>query len=100
MKKTWNFKVKGHSVEVVNRWFGGMTLFIDGERRDHNSSLLAFGGKVMLSADLGEPGLLEIEPKAIFTVEIDVYLTQQEKRIPVFKSDGRLSLRERREAAE
>ncbi|KKO44116.1 hypothetical protein WG68_17530 [Arsukibacterium ikkense] len=54
MRKTWNFEVKGHSIKVVNSWLHGIKLYVDGDFRDHDRSLFAFGGEVLLSANLGE----------------------------------------------
>ena len=98
MRKKWNFEVKGHSVKVVNSWFYGMKLYVDGDFKDHDRSFFAFGGEVLLSTNLGEAGILEIEPKAFVTVEIDVYLASDGKRQQVFSSTKRLSLSEQRNA--
>ncbi|GGD49070.1 hypothetical protein GCM10011357_01330 [Lacimicrobium alkaliphilum] len=43
MRKTWSFKVEGHSIKIVNSWFHGMKLHIDGDLRDYDRSLLACG---------------------------------------------------------
>ncbi len=98
MRKKWNFEVKGHSVKVVNSWLHGMKLYVDGDFKDHDRSFFAFGGEVLLSTNLGEAGILEIEPKAFVTVEIDVYLASDGKRQQVFSSTKRLSLSEQRNA--
>jgi len=97
MRKTWHFEVKGHSIKVVNSWLHGVKLYVDGDFRDHDRSFFAFGGEVMLSANLGEDGVLEIEPRAFFTVEIDVYLSKDSQRQPVFSSTKRLSLSQQRD---
>ena len=52
---------------------------------------------MMLSTNLGEVGILEIEPRAFVTVEIDVYLASDGKRQPVFSSTKRLSLSQQRD---
>lgn len=98
MRKTWNFKVKGHLIKVVNSWLHGMKLYIDGDCRDHDRSFFAYGNQVMLSAKLGDEGILEIEPRAFITVEIDVFLTQEHERKAVFSSSNRLSLSQQRES--
>lgn len=98
MRKTWNFEVKGHSVKVTNSWLHGMKLYVDGDFKDHDGSFFASGGEVMLSANLGEAGILEIEPKAFASVEIDAYLASDGKRQAVFSSTKRLSLSEQRSA--
>ena len=97
MRETWSFEVKGHSIKVVNSWLHGMKLYVDGDFKDHDRSFFAFGGEVLLSTNLGDLGILEIEPRAFFTVEIDVYLASYGKRQPVFSSTKRLSLSQQRD---
>lgn len=97
MRKTWSFKVKGHAVKVVNSWFRGIKLYIDGDFKDHDGSFFAFGREVMLSAGLGDEGVLEIEPTAYVSVEIDVYLCKDNERTLVFSSTRRLPLSQQRE---
>lgn len=97
MRKTWNFEVKDHAIKVVNSWLHGMKLYVDGDLRDHDRSFFAFGGEVMLSANLGEVGVLEIQPRAFVTVEIDAHLASEGKRQPVFSSTKRLSLSQQRD---
>jgi len=97
MRETWSFEVKGHSIKVVNSWLHGMKLYVDGDFKDHDRSFFAFGGKVLLSTNLGELGILEIEPGAFVTVEIDVYLARDGKRQLVFSSTKRLPLSQQRD---
>lgn len=98
MRKTWNFEVKGHVIKVVNSWLHGMKLYVDGDLRDHDRSFFASGTEVMLSARLAELGVLEIEPRSLVTVEIEVYLAKDGQRQLVFSSTKRLSLSQQREA--
>ncbi|MDP5460487.1 hypothetical protein [Alishewanella sp. SMS8] len=98
MRKTWSFKVKGHSIKVVNTWFHGMKLYIDGDLRDHDSSFLAFGNEVLMFANLGEEGIIEIIPRAFLTVEVDAFLSKDDESVPVFSSTNRLSLSQQRES--
>jgi hypothetical protein len=97
MRKTWNFEVKRHSIKVVNSWLHGMKLYVDGDFRDRDRSFFVFGGEVMLSANLSEVGVIEIEPRSFVTVEIDVYLSKDGKRQLVFSSTKRLSLSQQRD---
>jgi hypothetical protein len=97
MRKTWSFEVKGHSIKVVNSWLHGAKLYVDGDFKDHDRSFFAFGGRVLLSTNLGELGILEIEPRAFVTVEIDVYLASDGKRQLVFSSTKRLPLSQQRD---
>lgn len=96
MRKTWSFKVKGHAVKIVNTWFHGMKLYIDGDLRDHDRSFLAFGKEVLMSANLGDEGVLEVKPRAFFTVEVDVFLSNGNENLAVFSSTNRLSLSQQR----
>ena len=74
MRKEFEFTVKCYQVKVINSWIGGMKLYIDGECRDSDSTWLASGKLALLSASLGEYGVLEIFPKsALISVEIDAY---------------------------
>lgn len=98
MRKTWQFDVQGRSVKVTNSWLHGMKLYIDGDFRDEDRSFLAFGNEVRLSARMGDTGIVEIEPRAFFAVEIDVYFSADKERTCVFSSTKRPSLTQQREA--
>jgi hypothetical protein len=97
MRKEWEFKAKGHSVKVINGWFFGLKLYVDDECRDTDNSLTANGKIVLLSANLGESGILEITPKSgVFSIEMDAYLLKDEDKQHVYSSHKRLSLSEQR----
>lgn len=97
MRKIFEFKVKGHKVKVVNRWYGGMKLYIDGNLKDTDTSFLAFGKTALLSSRIGEHGVLEILPISTFlSVEIDAVLNNNNELQHVYSSHRRLSLKERR----
>ena len=104
MKKEFEFTVKGHQIRVVNRWLRASKLYVDGDFRDQDTTLFAFGREVLLSAKLGEHGILEVCPRSeSFSVEIDAYLTphnspNKPKKIRVYSSHERLSLPQRRAA--
>ncbi|WP_286235834.1 hypothetical protein [Thalassotalea sediminis] len=97
MRKVFEFIVKGHKVKVVNSWFSGAKLYIDGDVRDQDKTLFAFGNKALLSANLGEHGVLEIMPiSTMWSVEIDAVLNKDNNLQQVYSSHRRLRLRERR----
>lgn len=97
MRKEFEFSVKDNKVKVVNSWSGGVKLYINGENRDHDSSKYASGKSALLSANLGELGILEIFPKSgLFSVEMDAYLVTENDKQHIYSSDKRLTLRERR----
>jgi hypothetical protein len=98
MRKEFEFNVKNHKIKVTNSWFYGIKLYVDGDFRDFDKSLSANGKVALLSANLGQFGIVEIFPAALFTVEIDAYLIVDEKKQHVFSSHQRLSLTEQRTA--
>ena len=97
MRKEWNFNLSGHTVRITNSWFFGMKLYIDGDVRDEDRGFLALGNEVRLSARIPEVGVLEVEPRAFITVEIDVYLKEDGNRNLVFSSTKRLALSQQRQ---
>lgn len=91
MRKEFEFTVKGHKVKIVNTWVRGAKLYIDGECRDRDSTLLANGKSVLMSASLGELGILEIFPKsALLSVEMDAFLTSRNGKQHVYSSRKKL----------
>jgi hypothetical protein len=96
MRKAFKFNVKGHKINITNSWFHGAKLYVDGDFRDFDKSLFANGKVALLSANLGEFGILEIFSVAFFTVEIDAYLVFDHTKQHVFSSHKRLSLTEQR----
>ncbi len=97
MRKEFNFEIKGHQIKVTNSWFLGAKLYVDGDLRDFDKTFIALGNKVLMSANLGQFGTLEIIPlSAAFSVELDAYLVHGDARQHVFSSHKRLSLSEQR----
>ena len=99
MRKKFQFKVKGHTIKIVNTWTRGVKLYVDGDFRDQDSSFLANGKIALVSAKLGESGILEINPlSALLTIEMDAYLMSGNSKQHVYSSHKRLSLAEQRTA--
>ncbi|KPH63685.1 hypothetical protein [Pseudoalteromonas porphyrae] len=99
MRKEFLFKVKGHTIKVVNSWMRGVKLYVDGDLRDHDSSLFANGKIALVCAKLGDYGVLEINPlSSLFSVEIDAFLILNNSQQHVYSSHKRLSLTEQRTA--
>ncbi|OKY25848.1 hypothetical protein [Thalassotalea sp. PP2-459] len=97
MRKIFEFNVKGHKVKVINHWFGGMKLYVDGNIKDTDSSLFAFGKTALLSTGLDDHGVLEILPiSRMLSVEIDAVLNNNKKLQHVYSSHRRLSLQQQR----
>ena len=71
-QKDWIAEAQGHSIRVSNTWIGGAKLYIDGECRDTNHTMVGSPSGAALSARL-EPGkaespLVEVFIKAVFAV--------------------------------
>ncbi|WP_085297582.1 hypothetical protein [Cognaticolwellia mytili] len=99
MRKEFQFRVKNHTIKIVNTWTHGAKLYVDGDLRDQDSSFLANGKVALLSAKLGEHGVLEVNPiSGLMSVEMDVYLTLNHSKQQVYSSYKRLSLTEQRTA--
>ena len=99
MRKEFQFKVKGHTVKIVNSWTRGVKLYVDGDFRDQDSSFFANGKTALVSAKLGESGILEIYPlSGLMSIEMDAYLISNNSKQHVFSSHNRLSLAEQRTA--
>jgi|AntRauMFilla1563_2_1112583.scaffolds.fasta_scaffold15982_2 hypothetical protein len=97
MRKEFLFNVDKHRILVVNTWIRGMKLYVDGDLRDHDSSFLPSGKAAMLSASLGDTGILEINPRSsLMSVELDAYLICENVKDHIFSSRQRLSLKQRR----
>ncbi len=97
MRKEFEFTVKNHKVKIVNSWSRGAKLYIDGECRDQDSTFLASGKSALLSANLGEFGILEIFPmSALISVEMDAFLINGNDKQHVYSSHKRLNLTEQR----
>lgn len=96
MKKEFTFTVKGHHISIINSWFHGAKLYVDGDLRDVDSSLIATGKTALLSANLGELGILEVFPSALISVEMDAYVSKGDDRARVYSSHQRLNLKEQR----
>jgi hypothetical protein len=99
MRKVFQFKIKNHTIKIVNSWGNGVKLYVDGDLRDTDKSLFANGKVALLSANLKEYGILEIFPlSGLISVEMDAYLTLNNSKQYVFSSHKRLSLTEQRAA--
>jgi hypothetical protein len=98
MRKEFEFNVKEHKIKVTNSWLHGAKLYVDGDFRDFDKSLSANGKVALLSANLGDFGILEIFPVAFFAVEINAYLVFGNRKQHIFSSHRRLSLTEQRTA--
>ncbi len=96
MRKEFKFKVKGYDVKITNTWLGGAKLYVDGDFRDQDNTFLANGKSALLSAKIGDHGILEIYPLSDFSVEMDVYLISNNSKQFVYSSHKRLSLTEQR----
>ncbi len=98
MKKEWIFIINNREVKVVNTWFGGKKLYVDGDLIDKDLSLFAWGNTAILTAKFEQASFLEICPRPdLLFLEIDAYLvsktnTRLGATKHVFSSYRRLSL--------
>ena len=49
MRKEFEFTVNGHKIKIVNSWFNGAKLYVDGDYRDQDSTFIANGKTALLS---------------------------------------------------
>tara|TARA_B100001142_G_scaffold308692_1_gene340450 strand:- start:467 stop:730 length:264 start_codon:yes stop_codon:yes gene_type:complete len=71
-QKEWFADHEGHKIRVVNTWFGGAKLYIDGECRDTTRAFIALG-ETLLSARLNEAGdIVEVSISAILTTKAKI----------------------------
>lgn len=95
MRKEFRFIVKNHKIKITNSWLWGAKLYIDGDLRDKDSTLLANGKTTLLSVNLGEHGILEVMPtSAIISVEMDAFLIVDNHKQHVYSSHKDITLTE------
>lgn len=80
-QKEWKAQLGVHEIRVVNSWTGGMHLYIDGDRRDHNGGLFAPAWRRVLSARAvqgdAQSELVEVRVKALLTVKAQILVNGQ-----------------------
>jgi hypothetical protein len=98
MAKEFSFMIKDYKVKVVNRWFDGIKLYINGECRDQTKTVFIIGNETLLSANLDVMGVLEIVPQlGMFSIELDAYLLDSnDQRLHIYSSNGRVPLKAHR----
>jgi len=97
MTKSFEFTLKSKKIKIINFWFGGIKLYVNGDLRDFDKTLFAISNKALLSANLDDIGILEIKPlSGLISVEIDAYLVNGTDIQYVYSSHKRLSLKEKR----
>ncbi|WP_350431288.1 hypothetical protein ABIS04_12620 [Shewanella sp. H8] len=95
MRKSFEFTVKSNKVKITNSWFSGAKLYVNGDLRGTDKTFLAISNRTLLSANLGESGILEIKPlSGLITVEMDAYLVNGTDMQHVYSSHKGLSLKE------
>jgi|GEM_PF-503005 len=97
MRKSFEFTLKSNKIKIINYWFGGIKLYINGDLRDFDKTLFAISNKTLLSANLDGIGTLEIKPlSGLMSVEIDAYLVKGADIQHVYSSHKRLTLKQKR----
>jgi hypothetical protein len=75
-QKEWFADYGGYKIRVVNTWFGGAKLYINGECRDKNSAFIALG-ETLLSAKLNEAGdIVEVSISAVLTTKAKILVNK------------------------
>ena len=78
-QKEWITKYENHTIKVVNTWFAGAKLYIDGECRDSSYSFFEVNSTApLLSVKLSDSNIIEIYAKAIWTVKIKICLNGEQ----------------------
>jgi len=77
-QKEWITTYENHTIKVVNTWFAGAKLYIDGECRDSDYSFSVNPSFTLLSAKLSDSNIIEIYAKAIWTVKIKICLNGEQ----------------------
>lgn len=75
MKKEVVARVEGVDIRVVNTWFSGAKLYIDGDCKDTSNSLFVSSGAPTLAGTFdvnGQKHRVEVYMRAILTVQIKI----------------------------
>ena len=74
--KTFTAQFEGHEILVVNTWFNGIALYIDGEEKDKNDGMISVKGtEPLLKASMevnGKEKLIEVYVRAILFVRVKI----------------------------
>ena len=74
-EKEWIVQYENHTIRVVNTWFAGAKLYIDGEMRDFCNSLFEVtGSSPVLSAKLSDNHIIEVYIIAIWSTKAKICL--------------------------
>jgi hypothetical protein len=75
-QKVWFADYDGHTIRVVNTWFGGAKLYINGECKDTTSAFIALG-ETLLSAKLNDSGdIVEVSISAVLTTKAKILVNK------------------------
>ena len=73
----WNASFQGHEIRVVNTWFSGAKLYVDGECVDRTYRLIALGG-IILSTKI-EPNdlVIDVAMEVISEAKVKIYANNE-----------------------
>ena len=73
----WNTSFQGHEIRVVNTWFSGAKLYVDGECVDRTYRLIALGG-IILSTKI-EPNdlVIDVAMEVISEAKVKIYANNE-----------------------
>ena len=89
-QKEWRCQYKDHTIRVVNTWFGGAKLYIDGDCKDINKDFLVVSSKApVLSASLPDtggdkPDIVEVYMVALVTIKAKICVNGKQVSGDVF----------------
>ena len=73
----WNTRFQGHEIRVVNTWFSGAKLYVDGECVDRTYRLIALGG-IILSTKIQPNNLvIDVAMEVISEAKVKIYANNE-----------------------
>lgn len=77
MHKEWKIQRSGSTIRIVNSWLGGCKLYVDGDLKDHDKSMVTTSKYPLLSGSFvnsnGEREVVEVFAKSgVLSVEFVV----------------------------
>ena len=73
----WNTRFQGHEIRVVNTWFNGAKLYVDGECVDRTYRLIALGG-IILSTKIQPNNLvIDVAMEVISEAKVKIYANNE-----------------------
>ncbi|MES3008702.1 MAG: hypothetical protein V4751_13120 [Pseudomonadota bacterium] len=89
MRKDWEFQYKGNQIRIQNPFFQKAKLYIDGDKRDDDTTMFPSGKFPNLSARMGDGSILEVYAiSKMWSVEIKVLIRSDNRTEVIFDSQN------------